>query len=154
MAMINKLRMSLFHMWFRLKRPMTLGVRVFLDDEDGKICLIRHTYTPGWHLPGGGVERGETCRDAAIKEVREEVGAIVKPEDMRLVSIHANFANFKGDHVLLYQARASSFVPTNSAHEIAEIGYFNPTNLPDGTTAGTRRRIGEILNSGSPSQTW
>jgi hypothetical protein len=38
--------------WFRLRRPLTLGVRAAVFDGEGRIALVRHTYTPGWHLPG------------------------------------------------------------------------------------------------------
>jgi 8-oxo-dGTP pyrophosphatase MutT (NUDIX family) len=141
--MLKYVRDALIHTYFRLKRPMTLGVRVLAINEDGHICLVRHTYTPGWHLPGGGVERGETCLEAAIKEAREEVGLIIAPNDFRLVSIHANFENFPGDHVLLYMASAWTTIATNNAHEIAEFGFYDPNALPAGTTAGTRRRIAE-----------
>src|SRR6187200_446523 len=50
----------ILHPWFRLTRGMSLGVRALVRDENGRILLIRHSYAPGWLLPGGGVERGET----------------------------------------------------------------------------------------------
>jgi 8-oxo-dGTP pyrophosphatase MutT (NUDIX family) len=152
-AMLKMLRNFLVHTWFRLKRPMTLGVRILAANPDGHICLVRHTYTPGWHLPGGGVEKGETCQDAAIKEAREEAGLVISAADIALISIHANFENFPGDHVLVYVASAWSVEATNSAHEIAEYGFFEPTALPSGTTAGTRRRIGEWQGKGV-SELW
>lgn len=141
--MLKMLRNYLVHTWFRLKRPMTLGVRIIATDGRGHVCLVRHTYTPGWHLPGGGVERGETCVDAAIKEAREEAGLIIAHEDIKLVSIHANFENFPGDHVLVYVTNTWNQVATNTAHEIAEHGFYDPANLPLGTTAGTKRRLAE-----------
>ena len=151
--MLKMLRNFLVHNWFRLKRPMTLGVRIIAANADGHMCLVRHTYTPGWHLPGGGVERGETCVEAAIKEAREEAGLIIGAGDITLVSVHANFDNFPGDHVLVYIARAWTQTGTNSAHEIAEYGFYDPANLPAGTTAGTRRRVAE--QAGTPvSETW
>jgi ADP-ribose pyrophosphatase YjhB (NUDIX family) len=151
--MLEMISNGIVHSWFRLSRPMTLGARVVAINADGEICLIRHTYSPGWHLPGGGVERGETCRQAAIKEAREEAGLLIAPEDLKLASIHSNFKNMRGDHVTIYHARRWTLVPTDNAHEIAERGFFHPESLPPGTTAGTRNRIAEAL--GAPIiETW
>jgi 8-oxo-dGTP pyrophosphatase MutT (NUDIX family) len=152
--MLKTLRNLLVHTWFRLKRPMTLGARVIALRADGYVCLVRHTYTPGWHLPGGGVERGENCLEAAIKEAREEAGLVIAPADISLVSIHSNFDNFPGDHVLVYLTHSWTEVTTTTAHEIAEFGFFDPLHLPSGTTAGTRRRLGELAKKTSVSPTW
>ena len=55
------LRARLFHLFFLIRRPVTLGVRAVIHDRAaGTVLLIRHTYVPGWQLPGGGVEIGET----------------------------------------------------------------------------------------------
>ena len=151
--MIKVLRNLVFHNWFRLTRGATLGVRILAIDQARRVCLVRHTYIEGWHLPGGGVERGEHTLEAAIKEVGEEAGLIVAPENMSMVSIHTNFAAFKGDHVLLYRAHAWGESPTDRAHEIAEHGFFPIDDLPEGTTRATRQRLAEA--DGSPiSLTW
>ncbi|MGH2524933.1 MAG: NUDIX domain-containing protein, partial [Anaerolineales bacterium] len=52
-------------------RPLTVGVKLLLVRE-GAILLVRHSYKPGWHLPGGGVKKGETLEQAARRETREE----------------------------------------------------------------------------------
>jgi 8-oxo-dGTP pyrophosphatase MutT (NUDIX family) len=50
------------------------GVRVILVHH-GRIVLVRHWFSPGiWTLPGGGIKKGETPREAGIREVQEEVG--------------------------------------------------------------------------------
>ena len=58
------------------------GVRVAVTDEQGRVLLVRHHYEEEgkdiWMLPGGAIEEGETSRDAAIREVLEETGLIVR----------------------------------------------------------------------------
>jgi ADP-ribose pyrophosphatase YjhB (NUDIX family) len=145
--MLIQIRNFLVQAWFRFKRPMTLGARVIAIDSDGRVCLIRHTYTPGWHLPGGGVERGETCLQAAIKEAREEAGLIIEANDLQLVSIHANFDNFPGDHVTIFLTRNWVTGSTDNALEIAECAFFALNDLPLGTTGGTKRRLAELAGA-------
>jgi len=51
---------------------MTLGVRaIVFDEQKNSVFLVKHTYVPGWQLPGGGVDSGETFGQALEKELRE-----------------------------------------------------------------------------------
>lgn len=141
--------------WFRLVRPMTLGVRVAVFDGEGRVMLVRHSYMPGWYLPGGGIERGETAVEAAVKEVREEAGLTIDPADLRLASVHANFVNFPGDHVLLYACHR--FAPSDhvpNPREIVQWGFYPVDALPDGTSPGTRIRLLELAGEAAPGQHW
>ena len=67
---------SVLQPWFRLQRGITLGVRAAVIDDQRRVLLVRHTYAPGWLLPGGGVERGETVFNAVKRELKEESGII------------------------------------------------------------------------------
>ncbi|HEX4199523.1 MAG TPA: NUDIX domain-containing protein [Caulobacteraceae bacterium] len=140
----------LFQTYARTRRGMTLGVRGMVLDGDGRVLLVRHTYVKGWHMPGGGVERGETAETAMARELVEEAGVRLTAPPV-LVSIHSADATFRGDHILLYRIEAWTPCPPTSRGEIAEIGWFAADALPDGTTDGTRGRIAEAL-AGAPRQ--
>ena len=132
---------------------MTLGVRgICIKDET--IFLIRHTYVPGWQLPGGGVETGETLREALNKELMEE-GNIRLTGEPQLFQIYFNRRMSKRDHVALFICRDfEQLSPKRPDHEIDESGFFPIHALPDGTTRATRERIEEVLNRKPPSQDW
>lgn len=149
------LRAKLFHLFFLLRRPMTLGVRgLVYDRSTHSIFLIRHTYVPGWQLPGGGVEVGETSAEALQREFGEE-GNIAFTAPPRLRSVHFNRQASRRDHVAFYLIE--DFVqsaPKMPDHEIAEAGFFPLDHLPDGTTPATRRRIAEVFDGAELSPYW
>jgi 8-oxo-dGTP pyrophosphatase MutT (NUDIX family) len=133
---------------------MTLGVRGAVFDETGRIFLIRHTYTPGWHMPGGGVERGETFADALARELEEEGGFVL--EDMpQLFGLYLNRVSGR-DHVALYVCRRwrQPRPPRVPNLEIRDCGFFPADALPQETTAATRRRLAEIAGEAAPTADW
>ena len=56
---------------------MTLGVWAVVRSPNGEFLLVRHTYTPGWHFPGGGVELGQAVEAALADELTQETGLCV-----------------------------------------------------------------------------
>lgn len=143
----------LFRPWWRLSRGLTLGVRAIVAGN-GQVLLVRHSYTPGWYLPGGGVERGETVTDALTREVREE-GNIVLEAAPRLLGVYSNEEEFSGDHVVLFLAEKwrQDGARTPNA-EIREARFFPVDGLPQGATPATKRRIAEVFAGVAPNGRW
>lgn len=143
------IQILLQHYW-RWTRGLTLGAQALVVDAEGRVLLVRHGYRPGWHFPGGGVEKNETIADALARELEEETG-VVLDGPAELFSVYGHFDVFPGDHIALFVVRhwRQARVPAPS-HEIAEQGFFPLDGLPPGTTRGTRERIAEVLQSRLP----
>jgi ADP-ribose pyrophosphatase YjhB (NUDIX family) len=150
-----RMRGRLFHIYFRLRRPMTLGVRGLVHNRaDDTVFLIRHTYVPGWQLPGGGVEPGETMEEALGRELMEE-GNIELRAQPELRSMHFNRLASRRDHVGMYLiTQFKQTAPRMADREIAEAAFFPRGNLPVGTTPATLRRLAEVFDGVAPAADW
>lgn len=149
------LRARLFHLYFVLKRPMTLGARGLVHDAaSNSVFLIRHTYVPGWQLPGGGVEVGETAEEALARELSEE-GNIELSGPPLMRSLHFNARSSRRDHVAFYLVTAfRQTSPRLPDAEIAEARFFPLDALPEATTPATLRRIREVFEGAEVSKYW
>ena len=144
----------IFHLYWRFARGMTLGVRAVVVDRDDSVFLVKHSYVPGWHLPGGGVETGETFLEALRRELVEE-GRIELVGEPALHGLFFNSHVSRRDHVAVYVVRqfAQDRLPKPN-HEIVACGFFEADALPVDTTEGTRRRISEVLDGQARIATW
>ena len=144
----------LFHIYWRFARGLTLGARALEVDDKRRVFLVQHSYVRGWHLPGGGVEPGETLLDALIRELREEAN-IEPTAPPRLHGIFFNERVSRRDHVAVFvieDFRAiGAPVPD---HEIVAHGFFPLDDLPNDTSAATRARIIEVFGGAPISERW
>lgn len=122
---------------------MTLGVRAMVVDEKEFVLLVRHSYSPGWQFPGGGVERGETAVGSLERELEEEA-AVHLAGRPQLFGLYSNEAYFRGDHVAFYIVREFTFRPFTPTREIVAAQFFALDRLPVETTEATLRRIDEV----------
>lgn len=151
---VNELISCLLHAYFFMRRGLTLGVRAIVRSNSGEFLLVRHTYTPGWHFPGGGVEKGQTAEQALRNELKEET-------NLKLVGkpvLHGVFHNSgvsKRDHILAYICKVEGRIEIKSSRmEICEIGYFSFEDLPSDTDPGTARCIHEIICCAAKREVW
>jgi len=144
----------LLHLYRRLAHGTTTGVRAMVIDGNNQVFLVKHSYVAGWHLPGGGVDVGETVRVAMARELFEETNIKVAGEPT-LVGLFFNNRVSRRDHVALFIVR--DFIqemPPEPNQEIIAHGFFAVDALPADTTTATRTRISEVFEGGRPSELW
>jgi 8-oxo-dGTP pyrophosphatase MutT (NUDIX family) len=142
------------HLYWRFARGLTLGVRAVVIDAEGRVFLVRHSYVSGWHLPGGGVEPGETLLAAMARELAEE-GQIVVTGEVALHGLFWNARISRRDHVAVYVVRGFRLDPAlRRDREIVECGFFHLDALPEETTRGTRARLAEVVGGRLIAEHW
>lgn len=144
----------LLHAYWRVSRGLTLGVRGLVFDGEGRVFLVKHSYISGWHLPGGGVETGETLMAALERELREE-GNIEIAEPPIFFAVYFNRRVSRRDHVALYIIRSfRQIAPPQPNREIIAHGFFATSELPADTSRATRERIAEVLTGRPAAEIW
>jgi 8-oxo-dGTP pyrophosphatase MutT (NUDIX family) len=160
---------------YRILRLKTYGVRIAVFYGE-KVLLIRHRAHLVWVFPGGGINSGESPEQAATREFYEETSLVINgttgPESYNnILNFFAEFQNTsygKNDVVYLFtanldRAQKSPFLENISPPkknflnflEVAEIRWFELSNLPIETSVPTKNRILEIKNSHLPiSKIW
>ena len=128
-----------------LLRPLSLGVKVMLI-HDNEILLVRHTYQPGWFIPGGGIKRGETLEEAAHREAWEELGATLK--DISLFGFYSNVDSHKSEHIIVFTCYDFT-LSDKEDYEIAEAAFFPINKPPPDISKGNGRRLQEYHKSES-----
>lgn len=112
------------------------GAHVLVVDADGRMLVVRSTYLgPGWMLPGGRVERGETPQTAAERETREETGLEVAVDRLLLVEAYR-----PKDVSFVFGGRLVGGTLDPQIGEIAEVGWLSRDEL-----AATSPRLHRLL---------
>jgi len=138
------------HLYWRLTRGLTLGVRGLVIDDDRRVFLVQHTYVRGWHLPGGGVEPGETLLAALARELAEE-GNIELTAPPGLHGMFFNGRISRRDHVACYviQAFRQSAPPAGYDGPGHSFARFLRWRVGDnGHRAGLNRLVDEAVSVG------
>ena len=134
-------------LYWRVRKPRTLGVRALVLDGNDRVALVRHTYTDqSWYLPGGGVKKGESFETALHRELKEEV-ALSNARIERVLGIYHSRREAKDDHIVVFAVRvadssAQDLRPADSM-EIEDVRWFAMDGLPAGVSPATSRRLAE-----------
>jgi 8-oxo-dGTP diphosphatase len=105
--LIYRLSFRLLRLWWFLRRPAHRGAVVAVWHE-GRVLMLRSSYRRTLDFPGGGLRRGEAPRAGACRELAEEVGLVVAPEDLRLAREERALWDWRHDRVSMFELRLAA----------------------------------------------
>ena len=139
--------------------PMTharAAAGVLFFNEDGRVLLVRPAYKPGWDIPGGYLQPGETPTEAAAREVSEELG--IKPPIGRLLVADWAPHPDEGDKILFVfdggqlTSEHAAQIQLDPA-EIAEYAYYDPELIGQHLIPRLARRAAAAIAARPAAQT-
>ena len=134
-----------------LLAPVAYGACALIE-RDGKVLLVRHSYIPGWLLPGGGVGRGEAAEHAILRELKEEIG-LVRSAPPELFGVYSRRTGWVTNVIVLYRLYDVDFTFRPNL-EVREVLWADPASPPPRTPDSVRRRLGELSGMEPRSPHW
>ena len=128
-----------------LRRPV-VGVAAAARSPDGRWLLVRRTDNGQWALPGGTLEWGETLRQAAVRELREEAG-VDRAHLGPLVGVYSDprrDARFHAVTVLVSAEIDPPVRPPDNPAEIVEARLFREDELPEALAYGMTEMLADV----------
>ncbi len=122
---------QLMRAYWRLRRPVTRGALVAIFCQ-GQVLLVRNSYVSYYSAPGGYLRRHETAREAAVRELREEIDLTIAPSELKLALEVTHDWEGKQDHVAIFTLDLEERPKVRVDHrEVVEAFWFSPRQAAD-----------------------
>ena len=118
-------------------------------DHGGELLVLRQPHRPGWSLPGGLLDRGESSAEGVVREVREETG--LRIEVGLPLSVLVNGPLRRVD--VIYRINVDRRPPAEPGGEATELGWLAPARVADGADGPTREIIAVLGQTDDPRAT-
>lgn len=103
-------------------RPASSAVAI--EDEAGRVLVVKAHYKPYWTFPGGWIDKGETIREAAVREVSEEVGLSLPIDSIALIATVDRISTIMHTYQFIFKASVSSSVEKDIQLQAVEIAAW------------------------------
>jgi 8-oxo-dGTP pyrophosphatase MutT (NUDIX family) len=130
--------------WF-FRRPNTFGAHAIALTPERRLILVKLRYAPGWRMPGGGRDPEEPAADAALRELREEIGMTSHGSVEPGCELEER-VDFKRDTCSLIIVRDVEYRPKRWSWEVEAVCDAPLDDLPSDLAAPARRWLQAVAD--------
>lgn len=95
-----------------------------LEDAEGRLLVVKANYKPYWTVPGGVIDAGETPKQAAAREVFEEVGIRLNERELTFVLVADRISKHLQTYQFLFKAKLSEDAKKKIILQATEIDEY------------------------------
>lgn len=117
-----------------MKHPK-VGVGVIIQNAKNEILIGKRigSHAPYFSIPGGHLETGETFEEAAIKEVYEETGLLIK--NPKVFGVTNNLRTYREENkhyisINLFANEYTGILTLKEPEKCEDWNWFSPTEIP------------------------
>lgn len=88
---------------FAAQHKRASSVNVIIEDSGGRLLIVKSQYKPYWSMPGGWIDKGDSPRQAAVREVKEEVGLSLEAASLELASVVNRWSTMAETHLFVFR---------------------------------------------------
>lgn len=118
-------------------------------DHDGALLVLRQPHRPGWSLPGGLLDRGESSAEGVVREVLEETG--LRIEVGLPLSVLVNGPLRRVD--VVYRIRVEQRPHAEAGGEATDVDWLPLARIADGADGPTREIVDLLGHADRPGAT-
>jgi 8-oxo-dGTP diphosphatase len=130
--------------WMRSMEHRLSSVAVILENPIGQVLIVKAHYKPYWSFPGGVIDKGETPKQAAIREVAEEVGLHISEAALEFVAIVDRISDDAHTYQFVFKAPLDSEMVKHIVLESSELEEFTLVTAED--VKSENRVYGKIIS--------
>ena len=94
--------------WLKTQSLRASSAAVLVHGPDGRIISVKASYKNFWSIPGGMIDAGETPKEAAIREVEEEIGIMLDPDDVHFYAVLDRKSDDEQTYQFIFTAKTNA----------------------------------------------
>lgn len=124
MRFFKKKTYDSFIAWSKTLDRRVSSAAIIFENTQGQVLIVKANYKAYWTFPGGIIDKGETPKEAALREASEEVGIHVNPEELEFAGVVTRRSEVAQTYQFLFKARLTKAMVDHIVLQKSELDEY------------------------------